>query len=290
MKIVKLHLANLHNEEWYGLFAEFRGLVPVYGGAEGLGIAPLYTLLLPLHDKADQLLETMRKSAYTKELENAGKACDEIIRGLYETVKASRRLPDQADTEAAERLYILLTRYHKTALNSSYAEKASAIYNLLQDLGTPYAADISLLGFGKWVTNLSAAGQQFVDYRDARDKEKAEKPTEHLRKIRSQVTPLYKSITDILYATLLADGLGGDVDISPEDLKTGAYESSVPSELRGNVVYNFVVAWNIVLKRYQTTLAIRAGRKPDAKPGPEPGDEPGDEEGLLPEDEFPISV
>jgi hypothetical protein len=70
---------------------------------------------------------------------------------------------------------------------------------------------------------------------------------------------------DDIYAQLLADGLGGDVDIDPEDFKDGAYESTVPSEKRGNIVYNFVVAWNIILKKYATMLAARAGRRAKAK-------------------------
>jgi hypothetical protein len=260
MRILKIYLNRLRNEEWFGLYAELREMVPLYG-ASALGIAALIELLEPLHDKADQLLEITRKSTYTDLLKEADAERNAYFRSLYEVVKNSRKLPLAADKAAAERLFVLLAGYRKTAIDSGYAEESSAMYNLLQDLQNTHSADVTLLGLGKWVNNLSVAQQKFKDARTARDREYADKPTEHLTKIRRQVDELYKSITDILYAKLMTDGLGGDVDISPDDLKTGPYEDNVPQEQRGNIPYNFVVAWNVVLRRYHAMLTARISRK-----------------------------
>jgi hypothetical protein len=260
MRILKIYLKNLRNEEWFGLYAELRELVPLYG-ANALGITALFDLLEPLHDKADRLLERARKSTHTDRLKEAKRERNVYFRSLYGVVKKSRNLPLAADKAAAERLYVLLAGYRKAIINSSYAEESSAIFNLLQDLQNTCPADITLLGLGKWVENLGAAQQKFKDILTARNKEYADKPTEHLTKIRPRVDELYKSITQILYAQLVAEGLGGNVDINPDDLKTGPYEDNVPPEKRGNIPYNFVIAWNVVLKRYRTMLAARAGRK-----------------------------
>jgi hypothetical protein len=253
-------MKRLRHEEWFGVYSELRGLVPVYGAA-ALGIADLFELMEPLHDKADLLLETVRKSTHTKGLKEADKERNSLFRGLYDVVKSSQKLSVEADRVAAERLFVLLSSYRKTALDGSYAEESFALFNLLQNLQGAYAADVTQLGLGKWVANLSAVEQKFTDYRAARDKEYAEKPTEHLKNIRPQVDALYKSMTDVIYAKLVAAGLGGDVEVSPDDLKTGPYEDSVPQEQRGNIPYNFVVAWNVVLKRYSNMLAARSGIK-----------------------------
>jgi hypothetical protein len=260
MKIIKVDLARLRNEEWFNIFGELKGLVPVYG-AENLGITGLYALLVPLHNKADQLLEMVRKSTYTEELKEIDSECNTVFRGLYGVVKNSRKLPVSTDQAAAERLYILLSSYRKAVLRSSYAEESSAMFNLLQDLQGQYTADVTALALGKWVDSLNTLHQRFIDTRDARDKEYGLKPTEDLKKIRPQVDELYKNMTGVIYAKLVEKGLGGDVDISPDDLKTGIYEDTVPEERRGDIPYNFVVAWNIVLKRYHSMLAARSSRK-----------------------------
>jgi hypothetical protein len=198
-----------------------------------------------------------------------------LFRGLYSSAKNLRKLSLAQEQATAERLFVLLFNYRKTTLSNSYAEEAAAMFNLLQDLKGHYAADVTLLGLDKWVALLDANEQKFVDYRMERDKENALKPTEDLRKIRAQGDILYRSMTDVLYAKLVVDGLGGDVDISPDDLKTGIYEDGTPSEKKGNIVYNFVVAWNIVLKRYHNTLAARIGRrKKDKNPIPDEGNQP----------------
>jgi hypothetical protein len=271
MKVLKIDMKRLRNEEWFNIYSELTGLIPAYG-AQTLGIADLLALLIPLHDKTDQLLEIVHKSTYTKELKEADKERGTLFKGFYGVVKNSLRLPADADKAAAERLFVLLSSYRKTAVGGSYAEESSAMFNLLQDLRRSYAADIALLGVGKWVQNLEVIEQKFTDFRDARDKEQAAKPTEHLKRIRPQVDALYKNMMDVLYARLVVDGLGGDVDFSPEDLKTGPYEENVPEELKGNVAYNFVVAWNFVVRRYRTMLAERAGRKVKEENPPEPGE------------------
>jgi hypothetical protein len=221
----------------------------------------LFALLIVLYDKADGLLEILAKSAHTEKIQKADNDRNAVYRGLYDVVKASRRLLAVASKDAAERLFILLSTYRKKIVRSSYAEASSAIYNLLQDLQGTFAADITLLGFGKWVTDMEAAEENFQTLYEQRTQESVDKPKEHLRDVRKQVDAYYRSISEILYARLLADGLGDDVVVDPNDLKTGPYEDGTPEEEKGNITYNFVLAWNEVLKKYHTMLAARAGRK-----------------------------
>jgi hypothetical protein len=264
MRIIKIKLTHLHVEEWFRLLCDLLELIPLYGASK-LGIAKLLALLIPLRERADKLLVILRKSVHTEEMKNADKERDTSFRGLYNVVKAYRHLPLAADKETAKQLFVLLSGYRKLVLNSGYAEESAALYNLLQDLKGKYAPDVSQLGLGQWVANLEAAEQKFLAFRSERTKEDIEKPVEHLDGIRKEVDALYRSITEVLYAQLVADGLGGDVAVDPDSLRTGIYEDDIPPEQTGNVVYNFVIAWNQILKRYNAQLAAREGRRAKEK-------------------------
>ena len=264
MDIDRLNLAHLHNEEWFGVYVDLFAEVPKYGAAN-LGIAELLARLLPLYQTADKLLLTLQKSSYTEKIVQADKDRDSAFRSLTDAVKAALGLPLEADRDAAYRLQILLASYRKSVLDSSYAEESNALYNLLEDLGRKYAADVTLLALGKWVNSLRAAEEKFQTFRSERTQEDVGKPVEELRKVRRQMDALYHSIVGVLHARLMADGLGGDVAIDPESLKDGVYESNIPSEQRGNIVYNFVIAWNRILKKYENLLATRAGRRAKEK-------------------------
>ncbi|MDR2118304.1 MAG: DUF6261 family protein [Tannerellaceae bacterium] len=260
MRILKIDLKRLHNEEWFNLFTDLFALAPVYG-VQVLGIKGLFDLLEPLYEKSDMLLQLMRKSSYTEKLSEAEKGRNTLFRAMYGVIKASQSLPEETKRDAAKRLFILASEYRKSVLHKSYSEETGAIFNFLQDLQGAYAADVALLQLGSWVSDLQAAEQKFVDIRAQRTKEDIQKPVEKLGDIRKQADILYNGIVDALYVKLLADGLGGDTVVDPEELKTGPYEENVPEEQRGNVVYNFVIAWNRVLKKYADMLAGRAGRR-----------------------------
>jgi hypothetical protein len=264
MRIFKLDLKRLHNEEWFNLFTDLFTLVPAYG-AQTLGIKELLDLLEPLYDKSDLLLQQMRKSSYTEKMIDAQKTRNALFRAMFGVIKATRTLPEELKRDAAKRLYILFSGYRKSAINRSYTEEMSTFFNLLQDLEGKYAADVILLQLGTLVNDLKAAEQRFVDIRAQRTKEDIEKPVDKIINVRKEADVLYNGIADLLHVKLLADGLGGDVTVDPDDLKTGPYEDSVPEEQRGNVVYNFVIAWNSIVKKYADMLAIRAGRRTKKK-------------------------
>jgi hypothetical protein len=126
---------------------------------------------------------------------------------------------------------------------------------------------------------IDEAEQKFLASRAERTQESIDKPKEHLAEIRKQADTFYSGIMDRLYTKLLADGLGGDIVVDPNDLKTGIYEDNVPQEQGGNVTYNFVIAWNETLKKYHSLLAVRAAHhaketKPDSDSDSDESDEP----------------
>ena len=260
MKTKRISTKKLHNEEWLGLSLDFKVQILFYGAAV-LGIEGLFNQILPLLEQADKLMVVLRKSVLTPDLEVADKKRDDLFRGLSDVVKGSLQQPVANKQKAAARIKSLLDVYKKSILSSSYAEESSAIHNLLQDLKGAYNADVSLLALGEWVTAIEQAEEEFQAIRSERSHESLAKPRGDLQKIRLQVDALYQAIIALLDAHLLAAGLGGDVDIDPDSLKDGIYEADVPDHLRGNITYNFVIAWNETLQKYYNLLAQREGRR-----------------------------
>ncbi|MDR1556552.1 MAG: DUF6261 family protein [Tannerellaceae bacterium] len=261
MKIIRIKSRSLHNEEWFGFYTDFEKQVSHFG-KETLGIEELFTRFIPLYDKADKLLLVLRKSVYTKEMEEADKRRDELFQGFYGVVKSSQKQPDNAKQKAALRLYNLLRGYKKSVLKGNYVEESSAIYNLLQDLLGTYAADVALLALTEWVTAIDRAEQDFLASRTERKEESVAKPKEDLSQTRGQVDVLYNAMANVLEAKLLADGLGGDIVVDPDELDDDMHEEGDEAhELHGNVVYNFVIAWNETVKKYRNLLQQRAGRR-----------------------------
>jgi hypothetical protein len=257
MRILKVKRATLRNEEWFGFYADFKKLVEKFGPAILL-IVELFDLFLPLFEKADRLLLVLRKSLHTEDMQTAGKKRMTIFRSLVKIISGMINQPDATKKESARRLNNLMKQYKQYGVKGGYEEESSGIYNLLQDLNGTYAADITLLGLGEWVVALQAAETQFQTARAERIQETIEKPKESLKIVRKEIDQLYVGMTNIIESKLMADGLGGDVVVEPGDLATGPYEDGTPDEQKGNVFYNFVTAWNVIAKYYQTILTTRA--------------------------------
>jgi hypothetical protein len=80
-------------------------------------------------------------------------------------------------------------------------------------------------------------------------------------------------MANVLDAQLLADGLGGYTADEPDDdadddaRKTGRDDAPGSHE---HPAYDFVIAWNVIVRKYRNLLQQRAGRRAKSKkPGPE---------------------
>ncbi|MDR2810197.1 MAG: DUF6261 family protein [Tannerellaceae bacterium] len=279
MKVIRISLSNLRIEEWFSLLSAFKNLLDFFG-IDILNVAGFYALFIQLLEKVDKHLLILRKSVYTEELKEADKDRNKVFGSFCRVAKDSINLPAVAKKEAAKRLSNLLQQYKQYAMNGGYAEESSAIFNLLQDLDGKYAADVTLLGFGEWVTSLRQAEEKFLSIHSQRIQETIDKPVEPLPDIRKQIDQIYNSIVNVLEGKLLLDGLGGDVVVEPGDLDTAIWDDDdhTPPELRGNVVYNFVVRWNVILTEYRNLLNTRAGRLAKKKNPDTPSDVPPPEE------------
>jgi hypothetical protein len=250
MKVIRIRLKSLHNEEWFEFFIEFKKLAESFG-KDRIALGELYSLFETLLGKADKLLIVLRKSVYTQKMKLADKKRDDLFRGFYAVVKGMMKLSDNNKREAAKRLNNLLRGYRKLILKGSYAEESGSLHSLLQNLNEEtYSADISLLEITEWVSTIELSEKEFLVFLRERTMEKADKPKEDLRQVRNRISTLYNAMISMLDAHLLGAGLDGNLAVDTKD-----------DEFQGDVIYNFVISWNETVKKYRNSLAQRAGRR-----------------------------
>ena len=221
------------------------------------------------------MAQGLYRSDFTRKMKDANKKREEICRGFFGVVKGSQKQLSEEKQDAAMRVSNMLEGYINSILKGSYAEVSAAIYNLLQDLRGKYAADLTLLGIAGWVDTIAQAEQHFLTFRDERYEENMAKPQEKLHEIRTESDIVYTAMMNAVDGELIALGLGGNIVLKPENPNeggnegggSGPVEESAPQAhtTSGNVIYDFVAAWNDVLKGYRNLLHQRAGRKEKLK-------------------------
>ncbi|MDR1984628.1 MAG: DUF6261 family protein [Prevotellaceae bacterium] len=233
MKISKINLRNLRNEEWFQLMTEFKDLVQK-STPETLGITELFTLFLDCYADADVAAEIIRKSPETAKMQDADQKRDATFRGLVEAVASYTRHFNADKQQAADELKIVFDHFGNLAQKPSNEETAG-IYNLLQELNGKYAQQVQLLAVGDWVQELEQNNNAYETLVKQRNIELAERPKLRMIDVRAQTMDVYRKITDRIEALILVNG-------------ATAYAS-------------FVDELNAFIKRYNDIVAQRQGRK-----------------------------
>ncbi|MDR1356612.1 MAG: DUF6261 family protein [Tannerellaceae bacterium] len=262
MKVSRFNKTRLRNEEWFEFFTIYKKYVELYD-SEKIGIKELFKDFLALYKIADLLIQSLKKSYYTKLIATANTDRKNGFRRLLEIAKGFQGDPDAGKKDAAMHLYNLLQGYQKNVLRGSYAEASASVYNLLQDLGEDrYVENTELLGLRPWVKVVENAQKAFLKLWDQRTQEDIIKPNESLTSIRQQVDVLYSSMITVIDSILITAGLGGDVAVEPESLDLADHDGSQKFDptLFGNITYNFVIAWNSTVKKYRTLSSQHAAR------------------------------
>ncbi|MDR2424634.1 MAG: DUF6261 family protein [Prevotellaceae bacterium] len=232
MKINRLRLASLRNEEWFQLFTELKNLVDTYG-AENLNIAVLYAAFLIQYNNADKALDLILKSVDTDKMEAADMKRDHTYRGLVDAVKSALNHFDPAKQKAAEEINVVVKHFGNLATKSGNEETAG-LYNFTQMLGNEYAAQTSLLGLGDWVTELQSNNEAYEALVKDRNNETTSRTSLRMRAVRKDADEVYRQIVERLEALMTLN--------------------SLPT------TEEFVNKWNGFLKRYADVIAMR-GKK-----------------------------
>jgi hypothetical protein len=233
MKISRIYLINLRNDEHFQYHTEFMDLVTEHGAA-ALKIQPQFEAYLALYGTEDDGIKKIRKSALTAEIQAADKARDTIWSGMIHMNAAALKHFDPAVQEAGKRLKVLFDTYGNIA-KKPLNEQTSAVYNILQELKEKYAADVAAANIKPWVDELEARNLAFEKLMKDRFKETDLKTDVIVKEARAALDTAYQDILARISACAL---LEGEADYAP-----------------------FVHALNTVTEKYASILARRQGKK-----------------------------
>ena len=232
MKTEHIKLTHMRNDEHFQFLATFIRLVYEIT-PEVLKILKQFTAFLTLFGQEDEALKKIVKSALTEDIRAADRLRDAIFSGMVEANKSALKHFKADVKAAAKRLKILFDTYGNVAAKPMN-EETSAIYNLLQELNGNYAQDVALVGFSEWVTELTIANAAFDNLMAKRYDEAALKSELVLRQVRLKVDAAYRDIIKRIEAMYLLDEL--------------------------DVHKDFIHKLNIVIEKYNVTIAERMGR------------------------------
>jgi hypothetical protein len=205
MKIKRIKLDKLRNEEWFNFFTEFQKLV-TQATPEALDIEALFSVFVTLYSQADALLEVLRKSSYTSDIVRLDSVRDSTYRGLSEAILSALHHYSDTHSAAAERLQPLLEHYGNLSVKS-YNEETAGIYNFLQELRGTFAPQVATLALEGWVDELERNNRAFEAAILARNVEGAGKATDvTLLDIRRKTNRCYLDIVERIEAKILLQG------------------------------------------------------------------------------------
>ena len=151
MKIEKIKISRLRNEEFFQFHSEFKKLIN-REGAKNLKIETQFNAYLAGFDNMDESLKKISKSALTEKIVEADRARDEIWYGLLDMHRAASRHFDTKVRDAAENLKILLDTYGGSKLAvKSFDAQTAAITNILQEFKGKYSEYVKNAALEQWV-------------------------------------------------------------------------------------------------------------------------------------------
>ncbi|MDR1340773.1 MAG: DUF6261 family protein [Prevotellaceae bacterium] len=204
-KILTALLQKFRNEAHYEFMIVFRNLIQKFPAIQSILVA-LWPDFLSFLTKEGELINLMRKSDYTKRIEQADARVDRAVIGMKEAIKSFMHHFDPAMIAAAESLNNRFAAFGRIS-QKSYEEEIAIVNLLIADLNTPeYSSKIATLGLSPWISELQAAETEFELLIGQRNVETAMKPQGPLREIRRQINALYHKMIDRITAADTMDG------------------------------------------------------------------------------------
>jgi uncharacterized protein YecA (UPF0149 family) len=240
MKIKRINLSTLRNEEWFNFITEFKKFVEGVS-PEKLNIEKLFAVFLGFYTTVDAIIEKIRKSGITNHISQLDKQRDITFRGLIYIIKAYKCHFDIVKRDAAKSLEPLIKHYGNLAIKP-YNEETAGIYNFLQEFRGKYKDVIDMLELTDWLDALDNYNQIFEDAILERNSEGAKKTDLQLFSVRRKTNRSYLNIVERLEALILLEEDEGEME----------------------KYISFVKTLNTNVKRYLDILAQRKGRS-DAK-------------------------
>jgi hypothetical protein len=233
MKITRTKLSHLRNEEHYQLLTEFKGLVMIYK-PEVLDIQALFATFLVLYGQEGEALNKIIKSVFTQQLSEADLLRDNTMYAFRKSIKGFIDHFVAEKRKAAASIQVVLDRYKQMEVKP-YDQQTASTNALLGELNGSLAPDIKILNQDEWVVEVKRTNDGFDTLMKSRDSQEAAKTALRMKQVRAEIDKCVSSMIDRLDALIL---------------------------INGETVYTpFVNELNQRIARFNTTMAIRKGRK-----------------------------
>jgi hypothetical protein len=205
MRILTIHFNYLRNEAHYQFLLLVKKLFESYPDVADIvaALLPKFYTMLALEGK---LVDAVRTSEYTRQLEIADRRLDRAVSGLSISIEAGLHYPDPNAVKAAERLTIRMKSFRGGIERKAYGEESAAVKVLIADLQSAYASQVSTLGLGVWVTEIAAAQNDFERIFLLRSAEYVERPKGNLKDVRKEINVLYRQIIKHIDACTVISG------------------------------------------------------------------------------------
>ena len=214
IRVEEINLVRLANAEFMNFMERFLNLLPLEAEGEpesGEMGAPKLSITAEQVTEAKGYLAQMndltripQMKAETKPKEEVDRKRDSLISLLFSRVKTSRSVPIEAESKAAEQLYIVISRYRGIG-KLPYNQETEMIKGLLLDLRKLENSEaVRTLGLDAYVDELDNCNKQFEALVKTADMKNSELGfNEQMRDLRVAMTDLYREMTDYAFATNL---------------------------------------------------------------------------------------
>jgi hypothetical protein len=174
---------------------------------ETLGIKKQYDVYKLFLDEEISLLDIVKKSGYTVEIEEQDNRRDTVFRGFADAVKSAENHFNPEKQKAAAQISIVLQNYGNIAARPLDQETA-AIDDMLRELRNGnYPELITVLALGDWITQLELENQKFKELMLARYSESAKRPTSNMRETRTKVDKAFSEIVYTIESLVWINGI-----------------------------------------------------------------------------------
>ncbi len=196
-KIKSITLSRLHQEESFG----FHKLV--YAEINSLQHEKLSDLLYKYGTALtdfDEALKQSRASVVTREITQLDEKRDKAYRGLAAQVRNSLTHFEEAKTEAAYKINLVLKNYGDPT-DLPYIEENGVLENLIQDLEKPEITTcLETIGAKEWVSYLKEINSKFILSFSERNTEQSVKITGITKETRKAMDAAYATYVNRLNA------------------------------------------------------------------------------------------
>ena len=215
IKVESINLAKLSHAEFINFMERFLALLPLEAeeaaeegdpmGAPKVGItAEQVTEAKTYLSEMNDLNRETRVKAETKSKAEIDRQRDALWTAIVQRILTSRNVPIQAESAAAEKLYIVVKPY--TGMNRlPNNQQTETVKGLLTDLNKPEMLDaITTLGLQNYIDELSACNEQYETLVKGADVARAAANLGNKSDaLRRQLMDLYREMADFAFAANL---------------------------------------------------------------------------------------